>query len=47
MYCCMLRQEHGVCEPRLRRILMIEEIKWMQKYIFGKGWEPPKMKCDQ
>ena len=30
------RQGLGVREPRLRHILMIEEIKWMQKYIFGK-----------
>lgn len=40
------RQGHGVREPRLRRILMIEEIKWMQKHIFGKEWEPPEMKHD-
>jgi dipeptidyl aminopeptidase/acylaminoacyl peptidase len=40
------RQDHGVREPRLRRILMIEEIKWMQKHIFGKEWEPPEMKHD-
>jgi len=40
------RQGHGVREPRLRRILMIEEIKWMQKYIFGKEWDPPKLKAD-
>jgi dipeptidyl aminopeptidase/acylaminoacyl peptidase len=36
------RQAHGVREPRLRRILMIEEIKWMQKHIFGLEWTPPK-----
>ncbi len=30
------RQGHGVREPRLRRILMKEEITWMQKYVFGK-----------
>jgi len=40
------RQGHGVREPRLRRILLIEEIKWMQKYILGKEWSPPEMKPD-
>ena len=29
------RQEHGVREPRLRRTMIIEEIKWMQKDIIG------------
>jgi dipeptidyl aminopeptidase/acylaminoacyl peptidase len=36
------RQGHGVREPRLYRILNIEEIKWMQKYIRGIEWEPWK-----
>jgi len=36
------RQGHGVREPRLSRILNIEEIKWMQKYIRGIEWEPWK-----
>ncbi len=36
------RQGHGIREPRLKRTLMIEEIKWMQKYIFNKTWEYPK-----
>ncbi len=40
------RQGHSVREPRLLRILMIEEIKWMQKHIFGKEWDPPKIKTD-
>jgi dipeptidyl aminopeptidase/acylaminoacyl peptidase len=40
------RQSHGVREPRLRRILMIEEIKWMQKHIFGKEWIPPERDKD-
>jgi dipeptidyl aminopeptidase/acylaminoacyl peptidase len=40
------RQGHGIREPRLRRILMIEEIKWMQKYIFGEDWNPPKLEGD-
>jgi dipeptidyl aminopeptidase/acylaminoacyl peptidase len=38
------RQGHGVREPRLSRILDIEEIKWMQKYIRGIDWEPWKRK---
>lgn len=38
------RQGHGVSEPRLSRILNIEEIKWMQKYICGIDWEPWKRK---
>jgi hypothetical protein len=25
---------------------MIEEIKWMQKHIFGKEWDPSKIKTD-
>ena len=38
------RQGHGVREPRLSRILNIEEIKWMQKYIRGIDWKPWKRK---
>ncbi len=38
------RQGHGVREPRLSRILNIEEIKWMQKYVRGIEWEPWKRK---
>ncbi len=34
------RQGHGVREPRLKRILNIEEIKWMQKYVRGIDWKP-------
>jgi len=34
------RQGHGVRDPRLSRILNIEEIKWMQKYVRRIAWEP-------
>jgi dipeptidyl aminopeptidase/acylaminoacyl peptidase len=37
------RQGHGIREPRLRRILFVEEAKWMQKYILGKEWHPPEL----
>jgi len=36
------RQGHGVREPRLSRILYVEEVKWMQKYVRGIKWEPCK-----
>ncbi len=39
-YIKLPRQGHGVSEPRLERILNIEEIKWMQKYVRGIDWKP-------
>ena len=32
------RQGHGIREPRLFRIRMEEEIRWMQKYVLGEEW---------
>ena len=34
------RQGHGVREPRLLRIRVVEEIRWMQKYVLGEEWTP-------
>jgi len=34
------RQGHGVREPRLLRVRITEEIRWMQKYVLGKDWQP-------
>lgn len=35
------REPHGIREPHHRRILMVEEIAWMQKYIRGIKWTAP------
>ena len=34
------RQKHGIREPRLLRIKMVEEIRWMQKHVRGEDWTP-------
>jgi dipeptidyl aminopeptidase/acylaminoacyl peptidase len=34
------RQKHGIEEPRLLRIRVIEEIRCMQKYVRGLDWSP-------
>ena len=34
------KQGHGIREPRLLRIRVVEEIRWMQKYVLGKEWTP-------
>jgi dipeptidyl aminopeptidase/acylaminoacyl peptidase len=34
------RQGHGIDEPRLERVQLIEEIRWFKKYIEGIEWEP-------
>ena len=34
------RQGHGIEEPRLKRVHLIEEIRWFKKYIEGSEWEP-------
>ncbi len=36
------RERHGFREPRHQRVRDIEEIRWMQKYILGREWTPPK-----
>ena len=38
------REGHGIREPRHRRILMIEEIRWFEKYVRGKDWSCKKRK---
>jgi dipeptidyl aminopeptidase/acylaminoacyl peptidase len=34
------RQEHGIREPRLLRVRLVEEIRWMEKYVRGLDWSP-------
>ena len=34
------RQHHGIEEPRLRRIHLVEEIRWFKKYVDGVDWIP-------
>ena len=34
------RQAHGIREPRLARVHLVEEIRWFKKYIEGIDWEP-------
>jgi dipeptidyl aminopeptidase/acylaminoacyl peptidase len=34
------RQGHGIEEPRLRRIHLIEEIRWFKTYVDSENWEP-------
>jgi dipeptidyl aminopeptidase/acylaminoacyl peptidase len=34
------REGHGIREPRLLRIRMVEEIRWMHKYVLGEDWVP-------
>ncbi|RKY87028.1 hypothetical protein DRQ09_05150 [candidate division KSB1 bacterium] len=33
------REPHGIREPHHQRILYVEEIAWLQKYILGKEWK--------
>ena len=36
------REGHGIREPRHRRTLMVEEMRWLQRYVRGmEDWEPP------
>ena len=36
------REGHGIREPRHRRTLMIEEMRWLNRYVKGlEDWEPP------
>jgi dipeptidyl aminopeptidase/acylaminoacyl peptidase len=32
------RQAHGIREPRLLRVRIVEEVRWMQKYVLGQEW---------
>ncbi len=34
------RQKHGIREPRLLRVRLVEEFRWMQKYVTGNEWTP-------
>ncbi len=34
------RQGHGIEEPRLERVQLVEEIRWFKKYIEGLDWTP-------
>ena len=34
------RQQHGVREPRLLRVLHVEETRWMEEHIRGVEWQP-------
>ncbi len=34
------RQDHDITEPRLARIALVEEVRWMQKHVLGQGWQP-------
>jgi len=36
------RERHVFREPRHQRVRDIEDIRWMQKYILGEEWTPPK-----
>lgn len=38
------RQGHGIEEPRLERIHLIEEIRWFKKYVESEDWEPRERK---
>ena len=36
------REGHGIREPRHRRTLLIEEVRWLNQYLKGMAdWEPP------
>ncbi len=39
-YIKLPRQEHSIYEPRMKRIVSIEEIRWFKKYIDGEDWRP-------
>ena len=37
------REGHGIAEPRHRRTLLIEEVRWLHRYVRGMlDWEPPE-----
>ncbi|HJO04151.1 MAG TPA: S9 family peptidase [Acidobacteriota bacterium] len=37
------RQGHGIEEPRLERVYLVEEIRWFKKHIEGVDWEPSEL----
>lgn len=37
------REGHGIQEPRHRRTMMVEEMRWLHRFVKGlEGWEPPE-----
>ena len=41
------REGHGISEPRHRRTLMMEEMRWLHRYVKGMtDWEPPPREAD-
>lgn len=46
-YVFLKREGHGIREPRNQRTRDIEEIKWIQKYTTGEGWEPWERSSNQ
>lgn len=37
------REGHGISEPRHRRTLLIEEMRWLHRFVKGlEDWEPPE-----
>lgn len=41
------REGHGIREPRHRRTLLVEEMRWLHKYVKGiDDWEPPPRPSD-
>ncbi len=37
------REGHGIAEPRHRRTLLIEELRWLHQYVKGlTDWQPPE-----
>jgi dipeptidyl aminopeptidase/acylaminoacyl peptidase len=41
-YIKLPRQGHDIEEPRLRRVALVEEIRWFEKYVKGVEWNPPQ-----
>ena len=41
------REGHGIQEPRHRRTLMVEEMRWIHRYVKGlEDWTPPERPSD-
>lgn len=37
------REGHGIAEPRHRRTLMVEEVRWLHRFVKGiTDWQPPE-----
>lgn len=36
------REGHGIQEPRHRRTLLVEEVRWLHRYVKGMEWEAPE-----